>query len=263
MLVREIDGRAHHSLLKLHAQSPAHVLHRARNPLEPSRAVIVGAVADRMIMGNRGWAVFDGRTRQGKEWEAFKLAHPGETICNRSEYDDAKGCADAVLSDPVARALLDPERCEFQQVMQWDAYGLPCAAGIQGQRGGFDALCLRPKSVSRPYIADMKCTADADPETLSKHAIKMYWHSQAAFYLDGARELGIGVSEFYLVCVESSAPHPVTVLRVPETALDLGRRSLQRWSDRHRACEDAGVWPGYVQAIVDLEVPEWLEAVVS
>lgn len=247
------DGRIHFSELKQHAKSPAHVRLACERARDMTRPMVVGSITDDMVFsGGRNVALYPGKVRNGKEWEAFKAANPGKTLCIQSELDDAMGAAEAVLRDPVAARYLDG--CEFQRVMQWEAYGLQCAAGIAGERGGFDAL-----HTGKEYIADLKITSDTEPDALSRHAWNMLWHVQGAWYLDGARALAIRARRFVLICAEANPPHNVTVLEVPDALIENGRKSLTHWTERHRACEAAGTWPGYVQAPVEMAIPEWMD----
>jgi hypothetical protein len=84
----------------------------------------------------------------------------------------------------------------------------------------------------------------------------MQYHAQAAMYRRCLREAGLStVDDCYLVVVENSKPHPVTVLRFTPMALEQGERSLVLWDEQRRACEDANEYPGYAQSVVDLDLP--------
>lgn len=244
------DGRLHFSELKQFRRSPAHYKLSVTQPREVTRAMTVGAVADAMVFGNRGWAMYAGKVRNGKEWIEFASAHEGETICLHSEMIEARGAADAVLANPIALSLLSG--CEYQRVMQWDAHGLPCGAGIPGERGGFDAWHEK-----RSYIIDLKTTASTEPTEFATHAYRMQWHAQAAWYLDGARALALDVRDFYLIGVESSPPHCVTVMKVSDEAIEAGRKSIRLWVEQYKRCAEAGQWPGYTQSIVGMSLPAW------
>jgi hypothetical protein len=247
------DGRVHFSDLKAFAASPAHYKYAIEHPPESTRAMTVGSIADRLVFGGGDVVVYS-KVRRGGEWEQFAAEQkPDALICIQSEYDEAEGAAAAVKADAVAGPFLRSRSAEFQQVVQWEANALPFAAGLRGMRGGFDLLDRK-----RGLIGDLKITADAEPETLSSHAFRMLWHAQAACYLDGARSLGWGVDRFLLFCVESTAPHPVTVLELTEAALEEGRKSIALWCEALRRCEQAGEWPGYCQSIVPLKVPPWM-----
>lgn len=244
------DGRVHFSELKEHKGCPANVAYATKHARELTSPMIIGGVTDCIVFGNRGYAPYPGKVRNGAQWEAHKEANPGQYWPIESEFAKAQGAADAVLADPVARSLL--EGCEFQRVMQWEAYGLPCAAGIAGERGGFDAI-----HSSKGYIADLKVTASTDPEEFMRHARRMFWPEQGKWYLDGAEYLALGAKDFWIIGVESGPPHNVTCLKLTPALLNLAGRRIRLWAERHRACEEAGQWPGYVQGPVDFDVSEW------
>jgi hypothetical protein len=87
---------------------------------------------------------------------------------------------------------------------------------------------------------------------------RMFWHCQSAWYMDGATALCLDANRFYLLCVEASPPHVVTVLQMTEPVLEMGRKQLRLWIEKLLACEASDAWPGYVQSAVDVEVPEWM-----
>ena len=248
------DGRVHISELKEMRKSPAHYKHACETSREITRPMRIGFVTDRLVFGHServdtGFDVFDGDKRTGAAWgQAVKACPAGTMLVTNTEYEDASGAANAVLSDPVARAAL--AGCEFQRVLQWSAYGLEWASGIEGERGGLDAWKC-------DTIYDLKTTASADPDELARHVLRMGWHAQGAAYLDGARYKGIPATRFVLICVESAPPHVVTVLALPPAMIELGRRALTLWTEKLRACDASGVWPGYAQCEVECEVPEW------
>jgi hypothetical protein len=249
-LVRHpVDGRVHISELKEMRRSPAHYKYACESAREVTRPMRVGFVTDRLIFGGAGYEVADTDSRASREWKAaVKACPPGVMLVTSPEYDDASGAANAVLADPVARAALTG--CQFQRVLQWTAHGLDWASGVEGVRGGLDAW-------KDDLILDLKTTASADPDELARHVLRMGWHAQGAAYIDGAQYNGIPATRFALICVEAQPPHVVTVLRLPPAILDLGRRALRLWTERLRACDKTGEFPGYVQCEVDCEVPEW------
>ncbi len=245
------DARIHFSELKQHAKSPAHVKLATEGARSISDVMRIGGVADSIVFQHgKGHVLYPGR-RAGKEWESFQAEHPDTYIVIQSELDRAEGAAHAVLTSPAAMRVLGG--CDFQQVMQWDAFGLPCAAGVKGQRGGFDALHR-----AKGELNDLKVTSCTEPEALSRHALNQLWHAQMAWYRWGARSLGQTINVCRLVCVESSPPHNVTVLRLPESWLVIGEKLITAWCDRHRACECAGAWPGYVQEEIEAIDPAWM-----
>jgi hypothetical protein len=265
------DGRVHVSELALHAKSPAHVRLACTRARETTRAMRVGHIADGIVFGTGKFEVYEG-DRRGAKWQtALTCCQPGRELVTSSEYEDAEGAALAVRADPVAQSLL--AGCEFQRVAQWEMHGLPFASGIAGERGGFDAVrtAIRdsPKEgwgidpdvierVRRGYLCDLKVTSDVEPRALQRHSWRMLWPAKAAAYLEGARGIGLDVQDFYLICAEAQPPHCVTVLRLSEAALEMGRKQVAMWCERHRQCEAAGEWPGFVQSVTELEPEVWM-----
>jgi exodeoxyribonuclease VIII len=257
-----IDGRVHWSELRAMLESPKRYLHACRKAREMTTPMTVGAVADCIVFGDRGYAVFEGNgdkraVRNGQRWEDFQRANEGKIICIPSEYEAARDAAHAVLTDPVARQLL--EGCEFQRVLRWDALGLPFAAGIPGVRGGLDAWNPRGCELTRgrPYIADLKCTATVEPDALERHIRSMRWHGQLAHYRAGAQALGLDAQAAILIAVESSAPHDVVCVVLDDELLARGELLVSRAAERLRECEASGHWPGYVQTLISVGVGEY------
>jgi len=86
----------------------------------------------------------------------------------------------------------------------------------------------------------------------------MHYPAQVAWYRRGARANGIDPKTLSLICVESTPPHPVVVLRLPENVLEMGDRLCTLWLERLRVCEESGQFPGYAQSPIDLELPAWV-----
>ena len=267
------DNRVHISELKAMSRSPAHYRLACESAREVTRPMTVGAVADAMVFGDRGYAVYPGKVRNGKEWEAWSAANAGKFQCIGSEYEDAKRVATAVLTDPIARQLLAGG--EYQRTIQWEAYGLPMAAGLEGQRGGIDLIgyhqphkagikCVHDMPTmpcdlgdGEPFLGDMKITSSTEPSEFARHAWKMLWHCQGAAYLDAANAHGINARRFYLLGAEAGSG-VVTVLPVSPAAIEAGRKSLHRWAEMLRQCEREDRWPGYVEGMAEpMDVPEW------
>jgi hypothetical protein len=50
----------------------------------------------------------------------------------------------------------------------------------------------------------------------------------------------------------------VTVFKVPQGYLDLGRQRWMEWCSTVARCAAEDVWPEYAQAPVELEPPDWV-----
>lgn len=242
------DRRVHFSMAKKMSLSAAHARAAALEPDEPSDAMAFGTLVDAIVMPTgRKIATFGGAVRRGKEWDAFREANAGAMIVKREELDEAMRCAESVLRNPVVNELKLFDGMH-QEVVQWDMFGLPWAAGIEGERGGFDVL-----SVAGRFINDLKTTTNTSPAQLSRQIRKMLYPEQLAAYRFGAESKGYKIENCYLTCVERTAPYAVTVVRVPNQDLEDALHEVELWCSRIRRCEELDHWPAYVNEVVDLE----------
>jgi hypothetical protein len=255
-MLNHADSRLHWSDLREIRKSPAHYAYAVQHPrTEITREMRVGAATDALVFGVRKLAVFEGKVRNGKEWEAFKAEHAGEEIVNESEMAEAQGAATALLEDPDALSWLKGER---QVVLQWDMLGIPCATGIAGKRGGIDVL---DRGFGR--LVDLKSTSSTDPEPFSSHAWNMDWHTQLKFYKYGCAANGIEIRDLALVGIESSPPYIVEVLEIPSDVEEEADKRLRMMLERLKGCLDADRWPKYVQGPVPMSLPRWMRAEVD
>ena len=92
-------------------------------------------------------------------------------------------------------------------------------------------------------------------------AVNYGYHSQAAWYLDLARDLGHPARAFAFIVQEKEAPYLVTVIELPPELVDIGRRRNRAALERFRDCTESGVWPGYEgehnDDILTVSLPGW------
>lgn len=245
-----VDGRVHYSDLRKMAQSPAHYRHGILHPKEPTPAMLMGSAIDDCVFGGgHRIEVYDG-VRYGRKWEEFASRNQGKIILKPEQSELSYTAALAVKRDPVAHVLIYGPGVEHQRVVHWEQNGLPFAAGIAGDRGGFDVL-------GPHYVADLKSTTCTQPDQWSRHAVRMMYHCQMAAYRAGARCIGREVRNCFLIGVEAYPPHCVTVLRLSDDLLEAGDKIVAGWCDTLRRCEDSDEWPGYTQSVVECDTPSW------
>lgn len=231
--------RFHH--LKALGRSPAHAkLVLDGEEAEQTASMERGSALHHMVFGTRPVIAYPGAVRRGKEWEAFRAGHPDCEILAGSDYERVQGMAEAVRAHADAMQVLEGVH---ESTIMFD---------ILGRRARVTPDCRAPE-----HVAELKSTTCSDPMRFQWQAIKLGYHCQLVWQLDGVALSGLGQpKKAYVVAVESSAPYPVTVLRLTDRALDQGRRQVRLWLERFLACEKWDTWPGYVESIVDLDVPD-------
>ena len=243
----EPDGALHFSTAKHAAESPAHFRHAIANPLEPTKAMRIGTIVHRIVLGpqrDHNVVIYPG-TRNGHIWELFQKAHANDLIVTKSEWAEAEPIAEAIKAHDGAKELLDGAR--FEVPIRWENSGIPCSTR------GIDLVHDRAKK-----IVDLKTTVCAKPRKFFRQAERMFYHAQLAHYEDGALANGIDTSGgVFLIAAETKPPYPVQIIEVPADVREWGRRQLSLWIGTLRNCAEIDHWPAYSQSPVRWELPVW------
>ena len=229
-----------YSALKQFASSPLHYWHAMQDTFEETLSMRLGSGAHAIIFGTP-YVVWTGKTRSGKAWEQFKLEHAGKLILSQSELRKADAMAAALRSNALAMSVLFGPGMVHEKRIDWTWNGR--------------AYRSTPDAASPHVLADLKCLRSSKPDDVMWQSKRAQYHAQAALYRKALDAWSWNIVDCYLVVVENRAPHPVTVMRFTPAALEQGERSLLLWDEQRRACEDANEYPGYVQSVVDLDLP--------
>lgn len=225
--------------LKEMGKSPLHYRHRAERAQTSSMEK--GSALHAIVYQTQPVVAFPGKQRRGTDWNAFLAAHPGELILTGSAYESAFRMAEAVWTHPEAKELLLGAGVVCEQTLHFDYLGT-AARGT-------------PDTRHPSRVVELKSAKTSQPDRLMWQCKTMSYHAQLAFYRHGVQKLGLGdAPEAYVVAVESSAPWPVTVLRLTDRTLEQGERLCRLWYERLRACQDADAWPPYVQSAVEWDL---------
>lgn len=230
------------SHLKHMGRSPAHYRHNLLTPFQPTPAMVMGSLVHEIVLkgGRDVFAVYEGDRRAGKDWEAFKADNTDAVIVKRSEMDEAEAIAAAIMRHESAVEALS--RGQHEVPLTWELGG---------------RVCQGTPDVLGTVLADLKVTNDASPDRFTWHARKMGWLGQLAWYYEAAkRTQPILPNRVSIVAVESIAPHVVTVFDLTDEALLLGEKTWRQYFEQLRTCEETDYWPGYVEGVARLDVPE-------
>lgn len=160
-----------------------------------------------------------------KAWKdaVFEAKRDGLTVIAPKMLAKAHAMAAAVRNHPEAGRLLTA--ATEHEVSAYADH--PTGARV---RARFDLI-------GPGFIADIKTTRDADPETFGRTMHGFMYHVSAANYIDIARANGLTVDRFDLIAVEKE-PTPggdyrVSVLELHSDAVDRGRELMaeacERW----------------------------------
>lgn len=256
-----------YSLLKTMSLSPAHYLEACQRDQDDSIARQMSAFAKDRKEAFRVGNAIDVMIKASSDEEAKKLVrvYPGrrdprvdawkqyqqraaeegvKEILIASEMAIVRGVVDALRArDDAMRLLFDGTIVE--QRIDWSWMG-------KQVRSTPDARCSR-------YTVDLKSAMSSEPEAFKRQARRLFYHCQAEFYGSAMEAIGEGrPADAFVIAVEKSRPHPVTIFRFTAEMLDVARKTNRLWIERLLACEAANHWPPYAPApaVIDLDVDE-------
>jgi exodeoxyribonuclease VIII len=239
--VREASVRF--SSLRAMARSPIHYVSAVLDGREDTLSMRLGRGTHAVLLG-QPVAVFTGKVRRGKDWEAFRADSAGKEILNQREYDQARRIADSVHANDDATKLLFSPQVRREQRITWEFLGRECSGTPDAANYGY-------------WLAELKSTVCSDPRRFERDGKFRAYHAQVAWYRRGMIEAGLGTPpDSFFIAVESTRPYPATVMRLTDRAIDQGERLCRLWMERLLACERANHWPGYVESIVDFDVED-------
>lgn len=243
------------SRLKNMARSARHYQYRSQTPRTDTPALSLGRAVHLAVLEPEKFSTtcvrWDGGTRRGKEWDAFRERHGGREILTADEDDLCADISSAVLADPIARHYVTGGAPEVSVLWTHDEQEM-------GELPGFSVECKARLDYVRPdCLVDLKTCRDASQEGFGREAWRLQYHVQAAYYRDGYAAATGRVLPFFIVAVEKDAPHVCQVFRVTENLLDLGRDSYLAMLRQLDQCKREGTWPGYSEGELELMPPRW------
>lgn len=246
------------SNLKAMARSPVHYWQAVQRGFEETLPMRLGSGIHAMLF-NQPWTVWTGSgngkkpVRSGKAWDAFEQNNIDKTILSIAEYKRARAITESIKRKERAMELLFAPGTVHEKQINWTCLGRACSSRLDGRHPA--------------RVIELKSTKCSDPVRFSNDGRWRAYHAQCAFYLDADRfdreRSSIVVpsasgtpTPAFVIAVESTPPFPVTVLRLTERAIDIGRRMCRLWLERVLACEAEDYWPGYIDGDAEFDVPD-------
>jgi exodeoxyribonuclease VIII len=238
----------HFSTLKAIDTSPLHYAHAVKHQRGDTDALRLGRILHAMVLDPSppDVAIYEGKVRRGKEWEAFAAEHCGQTILRRDEIEKSVAMRAALLAHPIAGGLL--AEGEGEVTVEWSMMGHAC-------RGRLD--WLRPDG----SFVELKTTRRIAPRAFARDFGSFLYHAQIAFYRGGLEAaLGVDASEELprVIAVENEPPHDVAVYPIGYDVLEAGQRKVDEWIRKIDACRTSRRWPGVAEGEIDLRLADWI-----
>lgn len=175
-------------------------------------------------------------------------------VLSESDYAVCAGVRDSVRSMKAAGGLLESvKHFEISAVWIDEETGVTC----KGRWDGYAPL------IAGGTILDLKTTRDAGMYSFERAIFSYGYHRQGAFYLQGAKALGLPVRHYAIVAVEKEPPYAAATYRLTEGAIDAGEEQLKPLLKRYAECLETDEWPGYPDRVMDIALPHYARAQID
>jgi hypothetical protein len=191
----------------------------------------------------------DRRTKAGKNtWTEFSNANSGKTIITADEYECTEKMQRVAYDHPVVSLLLSEAAATELSIVWKDAdTELLC-------KGRIDLLTT---FCGWTIIGDIKTTVDASRHAFKRQATAYGYYRAMAWYRRGLNELVPAERRCVLVAIEKTPPFCVVPYELDEMALKIGDAENVELLARYAECKRSGLWPGYSDNIVVMDLPAW------
>lgn len=230
----------HFSKLKWMSKSAAHYRYALDHPMKQTKAMLLGGALDALVFKTKEVVTFDGGSRRTKAWTTFEeQSDPESVLLLPPERAQVDGMLAALQSNSAAMELLSGET---QRTLKWRINDREC----EGTPDVFDT----------GKVVELKSTINANPNKFQWDARNRGYHAQLAWYWNALNTLKLTANDAkcWIVAVESTPPHSVTIFKLTEGAMLEGAKMWCSWLERLRVCEHTDLWPGYTDAVVPFEV---------
>lgn len=237
---RDIELR--HSMLKKMGQSPAHCYHAMVSGWDDTTlSKRLGSGVHSLLLGGAPVELCPHR-RGTNDYKDFVKAHPGAILLSPSEYSKAQGIAAAVKADERAARVLYAPECVYEATIHWEWLG-------RKRR-------TTPDVRTASHLCELKTTRAGSPDRFKWEVIRYSMHAQLADQANAIEfATGLRPREVFICAVETTPPYVPVVYRLTANDLEQGERLNRAWMERLLICEATGQFPGYAEAIMDLDLP--------
>jgi len=206
------------SMLGRLKKSPRHLAHYLKYGSGTSQALEFGRAFHLCILEPEKFSkevvLYQGR-RAGNDWKDFKSEKKNFLILNQTEFDSLRYMRDSIISNEIARELI--ENCKKEVPMVWEDSdtGVLCKGKADG--------------VADDYLLDLKTTREPNLSNFKRSALKYGYDRQSAFYLDGFKK-----KEFWFVCIEKDAPNNLVIASVSNEFINRGREDYKELLSQYK-----------------------------
>lgn len=224
-----------------------------QEPPNPKPQYDFGHAAHKMVLGEGSqlvrveadnWRTGDAQKKRNHAWAQ------GKAPLLAKDIEAAQVMAGRVFAHPLAGRLLTNGVAEMSGYWHDDETG--------------ERLRIRPDWLTDPgaggriICVEYKTSTSANPAQFAKACADYGYHCQAAWLLDGLREVEVsGDAGFVFIVQQKTPPFLVTLVQLDPDDIERGRALNRRAINLYAECRANNTWPGYGEGIAMVSLPAW------
>ncbi len=228
-----------YSALSAFKKSPNHLLAYWNKTFQATDAMKFGSLIHKLLLQpetfSYEFAVFEGKTRRGKEWEAFSALNEGKTIIKAQEVDDANKIIQNAMKNKVFSEMIQ-NATAVEKELNWSYKGVKF-------KGYADMIS---EYNNRKCVIDIKTTTDAG-RRFERDLMYNDYKMQLAMYTESFEDTEM---DAYVVAIETKLPFNVQVYKLNETLLFKGFMDYDYYTTKYNEWD--GKAEGYTEDIVEV-----------
>jgi len=177
-------------------------------------------------------------------WADFQAENDGKLIITQKELDVATSIRAAVHGVEITLNALTGGTSELTGF--WRDWEHGCL------------MKMRLDMLNLGWLIDLKSCDSAKPDNFMRSIAKFGYHRQAAIYLDGHEAIKSEPAEgFMIIACEKKPPYVSVPYVLSKASIERGRIEYRAELARYLECKKSGVWMGYAEGTVDIDLPKW------
>lgn len=242
--------------LLLPPSCPALFRYAADNPPKTKRVFDLGHAAHKLVLG-AGTPLVEIKAKDYKtkaaQQDAIQVRAEGKVPLLTHEMNQVTAMVAALRRNPLALALLNPERGKPEQSIFWTDE----RTGVN-RRARLD--WLPDAARERFIIPDYKTAPSANPADFAKAVHNYRYHIQDVWYRDAVKGAGLAEDPLFVFIVQAKeAPYLVTPIQLDDDTKRVGRNLTDQAIDMFQRCTETNHWPDFADGdIPEVGLPSWV-----
>lgn len=180
-------------------------------------------------------AIWSGKVRSGKEWEAFQVENANQLIMRKSDFDEVRHGALIAAACPEIRSLLSD--CEIEAALLWNEQSILC-------KGLVDAVS-QTTAHGTVNIPDLKTSARIDEQSAVRTIQSLHYRQKMSLYRRAVAKIrNVPTSDVrcFNLFVQIEPPYGVNIMQLGSDGLDWAEKQMLNLIGEVERCIDSGVW---------------------